>query len=174
MMEKKYAKETPLYHKDAGYAREHGELPQYRESYQANVACKEAIEEAVRNHYADNRLDSQAVMAEVGEQFSMERIRYVLANTVQQKDWDGRFSMANKEWAKSVPVTANPDAWGNDRNCYFVVDQVHSGLMDLFITNFRKELEKAPKEKKPSILEKLQKPLPESIPKVGKAKAQEL
>ena len=30
-------------------AREYNELPQWRESHQHNVACKEAIEEAIRN-----------------------------------------------------------------------------------------------------------------------------
>ena len=43
-MEKKIATDTPLYRHDAAYAREHGELSLYRESYQANIACKEAIE----------------------------------------------------------------------------------------------------------------------------------
>ena len=29
---------------------------------------------------------------------------YVLANTVQQKEWDGEFSPANKAWAKTVDL----------------------------------------------------------------------
>lgn len=173
-MEKKFSKDTPLYWHDAAYAREHEELPQYRESYQANVACKEAIEKAINANYKDNRLNSQAVMDAVSAEFSTERIQYVLANTVQQKDWDGRISPANKAWAQTVPVTPNPDSWGSDRNCYFVVDQAHTGLMDLFLTHFRRELEKAPKEKKPSVLEKLTQPLPEVTAKSGKNKAKEL
>ena len=146
-MEKKIATDTPLYRHDAAYAREHGELPLYRESYQANIACKEAIEEAISENYGNNRLNSQAVFDAVSAEFSMERIQYVLANTVQYKDWDGRISRANREWAQTVPVLPNPDSWGGDRNCYFVVDKPHTGLTDLFITHFRKELEKAPREK---------------------------
>lgn len=61
-MEKKIATDTPLYRHDAAYAREHGELPLYRESYQANIACKEAIEKAINDNYGNNRLNSQAVM----------------------------------------------------------------------------------------------------------------
>ena len=163
-MEKKIATDTPLYRHDAAYAREHDELPLYRESYQANIACKEAIEEAISENYGNNRLNSQAVFDAVSAEFSMERIQYVLANTVQYKDWDGRISRANREWAQTVPVVPNPDSWGGDRNCYFVVDRPHTGLTDLFITHFRKELEKAPREKKPSVLEKLQKPLPDAEP----------
>lgn len=173
-MEKKFSKETPVYRQDAAYAREHEQLPLYRASYQANVACKEAIEKAINANYKDNCLNSQAVMETVSTEFSTERIQYVLANTVQQKGWDGRISPANKAWAQTVPVTPNPDAWGGDRNCYFVVDQAHTGLTDLFVTHFRRELEKAPKEKKPSVLEKLAKPLPEVVVKTGKSKTQEL
>ena len=173
-MEKKIATDTPLYRHDADYAREHGELPLYRESYQANIACKEAIEKAINDNYGNNRLNSQAVMEMLSAEFSIERIQYVLANTVQYKDWDGRISRANREWAQTVPVVPNPDSWGGDRNCYFVVDQAHTGLVDLFVTHFRKELEKAPREKKPSVLEKLQKPLPDTAPKPVREKAQEL
>ena len=173
-MEKKIATDTPLYRHDAAYAREHDELPLYRESYKANIACKEAIEKAINDNYGNNRLNSQAVMEMLSAEFSIERIQYVLANTVQYKDWDGRISRANREWAQTVPVVPNPDSWGGDRNCYFVVDQAHTGLVDLFVTHFRKELEKAPREKKPSVLEKLQKPLPDAAPKPGRDKAQEL
>lgn len=173
-MEQKFTKETPVYRHNAVYAREHDELPQYRESYQANIACKEAMEKAIGDNYRNNRLNPQAVMEAVGAEFSMDRISYVLANTVQFKDHDGRISSANKQWAKTVSIVPNADAWGGDRNCYFVVDQAHTGLMDLFVTYFRKELEKAPKEKKPSVLEKLVKPLPEAAAKSGKSEAQEL
>lgn len=110
----------------------------------------------------------------MGADFSMERIQYVLANTVQAKNWDERFSRENRAWAQTVPVVPNPDAWGGDRNCYFVVDRSHSVLTDAFVSHFRRELAKAPREKKPSVLEKLQKPLPEPSPGSGKNKAQEL
>ena len=173
MMPKNFDKDTPVYPHSAAYAREREELPLYRASFQANVACKEAIEKAVAAHYADNHLDAKAVLDEVSADFSLERIKTVLANTVQQKDWDGRFSNDNKAWAKSVPVAADIDGWGNSRNSSFVVDRSHPAILDGFISHFRKELEKAPKEKKPSVLDKLKAPLPEtSAP--GKSKAQEL
>lgn len=37
-------------------------------------------------------------------QFGAERVLYVLANTIQQKEWDGRFTYPNKEWAKTVSI----------------------------------------------------------------------
>jgi len=129
---------TPAYKYPASYARENDELELYRASSKANVACKEAIEQAIAAHYFDNILHHGAVK-EVVDQFGYERTLYVLANTVRQKDWDGRISNDNKAWAQTIPVFENPDAWGNDRNCAFVVDRPHTGLTDLFINQARHE-----------------------------------
>lgn len=172
-MPKIFDKDTPMYPHSAAYAREHNELPMYRASLQANVACKEAIEKAVAAHYADNHLDVKSILEDVNAEFSMERIKSVLANTVQLKDWDGRFSRDNKAWAKTVLVAEDTDGWGNNRNISFMVDRSHPAILDGFITHFRKELEKAPQEKKPSILDKLKSPLPDGV-STPKSKAQEL
>ena len=102
---------TPAYKYPASYARENDELELYRASSKANVACKEAIEQAIAAHYFDNILHHGAVK-EVVDQFGYERTLYVLANTVRQKDWDGRISYDNKAWAQTIPVFENPDAWG--------------------------------------------------------------
>ena len=129
---------SPVYKYPAAYARENNELEQYRASYKANVACKEAIETAIRDNYSDNRLGKDAVK-QVVEQFGFERTFHVLAATVRGKDWDGRISRDNKEWAKTIPVFEDPDAWGHDRNRYFVVDAVNPGLTDIFINQARRE-----------------------------------
>ena len=149
-------REMPVYPYPASYAQEHGELEQYRASNRANIACKEAIEAAIREHYHDNQLDSQAA-AQVVKAFGLDRTMYILAITVQQKDWDARFSPGNKAWAKTIPIQKNPDAWGTDRNCQFVVNS-HSGLTDLFLSTVRQEYcrEKQVQKVKPSVLEKLQ------------------
>jgi len=129
---------SPVYKYPAAYARENDELEQYRASYKANVACKEAIETAIRDNYSDNRLGKDAVK-QVVERFGFERTFYVLATTVREKDWDGRISRDNKEWAKTIPVFEDADAWGHDRNRYFVVDAVHPGLTDIFLNQARRE-----------------------------------
>lgn len=130
-------RELPLYRHDASYAREQGDLDLYRASRRANIACKEAIEASLSEHYRDNRLDKDAV-PQVIEQFGYTRTLYVLANTVQQKEWDGRFSPANKAWAKTVDIPPNPDGFGGDRNLDFVVDG-HPGLVDLFLSQARQD-----------------------------------
>ena len=127
-----------LYKYPAAYAREHGELDQYRASYKANVACKEAIETAIRDNYRDNCLGKEAVK-QVADQFGYERMFFVLANTVQRKDFDGRISRDNKDWAKTIPVFEDKDYFGDDRRSSFEVDSVNPGLTDIFINQARRK-----------------------------------
>lgn len=130
-------KNIPLYKFPASHAETVGELDLYRESFKANVACRDAIQESIRNHYAHNTLDSEACLEAVVKQFGLERVLYVLANTVQHKMWDGRISNSNKEWAKTI--TIYPDGgYGGNRLCRFVVDSCNPGLTDMFLTCARK------------------------------------
>lgn len=101
-------KNLPVYKHPAAYAREHDELAVYRASNQANTACKEAIETAIRDHYRDNRLDAAAV-DQVVQQFGYDRAFHILAITVCQADWDRRYSPDNRAWANAMSIPANPD-----------------------------------------------------------------
>ena len=159
-------RETPVYPYPASHAQEHGELEQYRASNRTNIACKEAIESAIREHYHDNQLDSQEA-AQVVKTFGLDRTLYVLAVTVQQKDWDARFSPGNQEWAKTIPIQKNPDAWGADRNSQFVVNS-HSELTNLFLSTVRQEYcQKQEKAHKPSVRAKLQNQPVKNSPKIS-------
>lgn len=122
---------TLLYPYPATYAHEHGELEQYRASYKANIACKGAIETAIADNYRDNRLGPEAVQ-QVLKQFDYERIFYVLANTVREKDWDDRISRDNKIWAKTIPVYENIDGFGDNRKAYSAYKQARAEMRELF------------------------------------------
>ena len=128
----------PVYKYPAAYARENNELEQYRASYKANVACKNAIETAIRDNYCDNCLGKEAVK-QVADQFGYERMFFVLANTVQRKDFDGRISHDNKDWAKTIHVFEDKNYFGEDRRSSFEVDAVNPGLTDIFINQARHE-----------------------------------
>lgn len=141
-----------VYKFPAAHAREHNELEAYRASKKENIACAKAIREAIWDNYNDNRLDTKCVK-DVISKFGAERTMYVLANTIQQQDWDGRYSPDNKCWAKSVVILQDKDPWGGDRNIDFVVQGAHPGLVDLFTSQARKEV--AELEKKPSVKDKL-------------------
>ena len=155
-------RELPVYLYSATYARENGELDAYRASHRANVDCKTAIENAISKYYADNRLDTSACVGEVADRFGMERIALVLACTVRSKNWDGRISDSNKEWAKSIPTLDKQE---------YICSQAHPGLINLFVNRFRKEQERT-QEKKLSVLNKLKEIAAEATPKPA-AKKQE-
>lgn len=126
--------EVPIYRETANYAYEAGELESYRASLAANVECRRAIEAAISSNYGDNRLDADAAVKSVLEQFSPERVRYVLANTIQQKDFDGRIPHPLKEWAKTVEVCP-------ENASRFLVDKPNPGLTALFVDAFRQQTE---------------------------------
>ena len=109
----------------------------------------EAIEQTVRDNYKDNRLDTDAVWRDVTAQFGSKRAAFVLAMTVREKDYDGRFSRENKAWAKTQPLPPDPEHRG--LYCSYVVDKAHPVLTDALVTHARREL-----ERKPSVKEKLQ------------------
>ena len=67
--------EVPIYRETANYAYEAGELESYRASLAANVECRRAIEAAISSNYGDNRLDADAAVKSILEQFSPERVR---------------------------------------------------------------------------------------------------
>ena len=121
-------KNVPLYKYPFAYAQTHGEIEQARASHKANIACKEAIQRAIRDHYRNNCLD-EAGAREVLEQFGPERTKYVLANTVQNGMWDARYCQYNKDWAKNICI-CEAAAWA------WVVNS-HPGLIDIFITQVR-------------------------------------
>ena len=143
----------PVYPHSGAHAKKNGELEAYRESHRANVDCRNAIEKSIADHYKDNRLDAASVK-EVIDRFGMERTAFVLAATVQDKDWDGRIDTRNKEWAKSIPVPNDLSPYGDKRTREFVCSQAHPGLINIFVNCFRKEQERVA-DRKPSVLQKL-------------------
>ena len=166
--EKEEQRVAPIYPYSAAYASEHGEIVQYRTSLQASLSCKEAIEQAINAHYGDNRLNTEAAVKEVLEQFGPERVQYILANTVLKKEHDGRISRDNKVWAKTIPM---PEDGGDPHHSYaLVMDKVNPGLTDLFLKQARKVLQ-APK--KGSVLEKLKQEPPERKPAAPKKREPE-
>ena len=159
---------APVYPHSVAYASEHGEMAQYRASLQVSLACKEATRQAINAHYGDNRLNTEAAVKEVLEQFGPERMQYILANTVLKKEHDGRISRDNKAWAKTIPM---PEDGGDPRHSYaLVVDKVNPGLTDLFLKQARKVLQ-APE--KGSVLEKLKQEPPERRPAAPKKREPE-
>ncbi|MEG2253346.1 MAG: DUF3849 domain-containing protein, partial [Clostridia bacterium] len=128
----------PIYQHAAAYAREHGELDQYRASHQANIACKNDIEAAISNSFDGMHLKADAARS-VLEQYGTARVEQVLVATVQTKSWDGRFSLSNKHWADCVPMPETFDGFGYDRRHEYAVTS-HPAVLDGFIRLARQEI----------------------------------
>lgn len=129
---------TPVYHQSAAFARENGELEQFRNSHWTNIACKNDIEDAIARHFDGMHLDKEAV-TEVLERYGAERTSMVLAATVQVKAWDGRFSNSNKDWAFSFEFADTHTARGFDRRDEYAVAS-HPAVLDGFIKLARQEI----------------------------------
>ncbi len=126
---------TPVYKSSYEYAWMHGESEQHFASNRANIDCKRAIEKAIASNYNDNILNTKTAVQEVVKQFGFDRTLYVLANTVQSMDWDGRVSRANKDWAREIPVVLE----NGKRDTSFLITQSHPVLLDMFVREARHE-----------------------------------
>ena len=91
--------ETYLYPYSAKEARERNELSLWRESHRANIACRGAIEDTIRRSFDGMHLDKDCITP-VLDEYGYKRTAWVLANTLHELKWDGRFSPANKQWAE--------------------------------------------------------------------------
>ena len=142
---------VPLYQHDSRYAREHNELDVFRASYRANIACKEAIEAAIREGFDGMRLAPDAAKDVLAE-FGPERVACVLAATLRDMEYDERFSRDNVAWSKTIPMYDD-----QDRRLNYCV-RSHPAKLDDFIAVARKEIaQMAEKEsqRRPSIRDRL-------------------
>lgn len=117
---------TPLYTGTVSEARAEGQLQTWKDSNQANIQCRIAIESEIRSSFDGMHLDAGCA-ERVAEAFGFDRVRYVLAATLQEKDYDDRFSRSNKAWAAQTNISNNSG---------FIVES-HSAILDGFISQFR-------------------------------------
>ena len=125
-------RKSPVYKYPADYARENGELEQYRLSNKANIACTREIDAAISKHHDGFSLDSKAALQGIVKKFGYERTLFVLAATVRNGEHDGRYSRANKDWAKTVPV------FDTERSVWYSL-RSHPVLADAFVSTARHE-----------------------------------
>lgn len=140
--------DVPVYYEPFSYAKENDEVDLYRTSYRLNSECKQAIHEAIADNYDGMYLGDDAV-DQVVRQYGMERVGYILANTLHHKSYDGRFSHSNKEWAEQVSTPEH----NADRMTFrtdWVVDS-HPAILDGFVTMFRKELDAQKEQEHPFV-----------------------
>lgn len=120
-----------LYPYSAEEAQRRNEIAKWRLSHRENIACKEAIEAAIRRDFDGMHLGDGCAKSVIAE-FGYKRIGFVLANTLRELSHDGRFSQSNKLWGKKTFVP--PD---KNHNYQYAVSS-HPAVLDGFINEFRK------------------------------------
>ena len=125
------------------YAMEHGEVDRYSDSRKVDRECKGAIEETIRQNFDGMHLN-HGIAKPLAEQYGLERMAFVLANTIYQESWDGRFSRDNKAWASEFPISEDI-VHGIDMNRELIVSS-HPAVLDGFIDMFRREVLEKEKE----------------------------
>ena len=69
------------------------------------------------------------------DEYGYKRTAWVLANTLHELKWDGRFSYANKHWAEKIYIPTNLI-----HNSDFVV-RSHPAVLDGFVSFYRKAVQ---------------------------------
>lgn len=113
-----------------------GEIEAYRESRSENIRCKNAIEKAIADNFDGWYLSDTATKTVLAD-FGYDCTMWVLAASIMNKSFDGRFSRENKEWARSVIPSYLPqkEIWE------YSVDS-HPAVLNGFIDEVRKEYNK--------------------------------
>ena len=126
--------DTYLYPYSSAEARDRNELSLWRESHKANIACRNAIEDTIRQSFDGMHLDKNCITP-VLEEYGYKRTAWVLANTLHELKWDGRFGLANKQWAERACIPKDIN-----HNSDFVV-RSHPAVLDGFVTFYRKAVQ---------------------------------
>lgn len=133
-------------------AESRNETKLFQASQKLNIACREAVETAIRDNYDGKHLNKDCFRP-VMEEYGAGRLEWVLANSLQQKSYDGRFSHDNRDWAGTISI---PESRVNniDMRRQYMVDS-HPALLDGFVNLVRRELaareKQGHRESKPSI-----------------------
>ena len=134
---------TLIYPYPITYARENGELEQYRASLKALAECKCAIDDAIFDNWDGmNFADNSA--RNVLKQFGPERVSFILAYTVRERNLDNRFSGHNASWASTVPL------YGMVSGRESCILESHPAKVDLFIDLVRKDIQELAQQKRSS------------------------
>lgn len=80
----------PVYKGTLAQAMEERDVDAYLDSRKLNIDCKKAIEEAIALNFDGLHLKEDAA-TQVLEQFGEERMTFVMANTLRELSYDGRF-----------------------------------------------------------------------------------
>lgn len=111
---------TKLYMQNALYAREHGEVDQFRAHLTTMGNFAVVFPHEVNHAIMGYTFHADKVVEYLSKEFSFETVECVIAYMVQLREFDGRIKNAVHRWANRVNL---PATIGDVR---YVIDDVHS------------------------------------------------
>ncbi|MBD5532852.1 MAG: DUF3849 domain-containing protein [Lachnospiraceae bacterium] len=115
-------------------ARKELEKTQAKMERDTKVSCKDAIDRAIAENFDGYRLPRETAEGVIKE-YGIERVSYVLANTVMHRRQEDRLSLENKEWAKSITPYAMLESQD-------IVAASHPAVLNGFINQARRYIER--------------------------------
>ena len=155
----------PIYEHSVHYAKEHGELKAFNESYTLNDRCKWAIQDMIEESAGGRQLNGDAVKAVI-EEYGAERTGMILAGSIRYAEWGTEnFSEDNSRWAGEYPIPK--DIGWKMHDGYLTVNTSPAaldGYVDLFRQEMQEQEKKAPDRTAPGKTAKVK---PKAVEKVS-------
>ena len=121
--------EKLVYSYDFEKANERAETSYFHKNQSMNRECARAINEAITaSNYKVNHYNLEFAAISVIVKHGFERVNVVLAHQIQKHEYDGRYSSANKKWARDFVIP--------DHSCAFL--NSHATLIEDFTSYVRK------------------------------------
>ena len=129
-------KYPPLYPYSYEVAKRDREVGDWRASYNENVRCKTYLDKLISKRFDGMRLDGEVIKDACG-MFGIDRVKWVLANTVRHLRYDRRFRPENKQWANILNIPCSPY---NSEFCLQSHPEIVNGLVNQYRRYVREEL----------------------------------
>ena len=124
----------PLYTDSLRTAKHNNEVDEWRASIKANIACRDGMDQMLRDRFDGFHLSGECAK-DLCDEYGIDRVGWILANTIQHHDWDARFRPHNHEWAGTFPIPTEPEDHAGD-----YVSNSHSELLNGLTDQYRKFL----------------------------------
>ena len=119
-----------VYRYSLSEAKRCNEMNLWRDSHKENIRCRDAIDKMVSEQYSGNILPDEIIKTACQE-FGIDRVGWVLANTVNENDYDGRYRPDTKKWARTTFYIPN-----DIHNCEFEL-RTHPELVNGMVGQYQ-------------------------------------
>ena len=124
-------KDIPVYRYSIEEAKINDEMDRWKESYRENCDCARSIEKMLRLN-SSNVETLESAVDNIVHEYGLERVFYVLANTLKENSHNKEFSDETKMWISSMSTCIETD----DTTWLFSID-CESSEVDRFVKTLK-------------------------------------